>query len=42
MPDQQMLEEHQKTWNGFVKLMVWSAAASAATLILLGIFLVWT
>ncbi len=42
MSDLQMLEEHQKTWNGFVQLMVWSAAAFAATLILLGIFLVWT
>ncbi len=42
MSDQQMLEEHQKTWNGFVKLIFWSAAASAATLIVLGIFLVWT
>jgi len=42
MSDQQMIEERQKTWNGFVKLMVWSTAASVATLILLGIFLVWT
>jgi hypothetical protein len=42
MSDQQMLEEHQKTWNGFVKLIFWSAAACAATLLLLGIFLVWT
>ena len=42
MSDRQMLEERQKTWNGFVKMMVWSTAASAAILILLGIFLVWT
>ncbi len=42
MSDQQMLEERQKTWSGFVRLLFWSAAAIAAALILLGIFLVWT
>ena len=40
MSDRQMLEEHQKTWNGFVKLLTWSTAAAAVTLALMGIFLV--
>jgi hypothetical protein len=40
MPDQQMLKEHQDTWNGFVKLIVWSTAAAALTLLLMRIFLV--
>ncbi len=42
MSDQQMLDDHRKSWNGFVRLLFWSAAAIAATLILLGIILVWT
>ncbi len=42
MSDLQMLEEHQKAWNGFVRLLFWSAAAIAATLLLLGVLLVWT
>ncbi len=41
MSDRQMIEEHQKTWSGFVKLLTWSTAAAAATLALMGIFLVW-
>jgi hypothetical protein len=40
MPDQQLLKEHQDTWNGFVKLIVWSTAAAALTLLLMRIFLV--
>ena len=40
MPDQQMLEERQKTWNVFVKLMTWSTAAMAIILLLMLIFLV--
>ena len=39
MSDDQMLREHQKTWHGFVKLMTYSTAAAAATLILMAIFL---
>lgn len=38
MSDQQMLDEHRQTWNGFVKLLTWSAAATALTLLLLLIF----
>jgi hypothetical protein len=38
MSDQQMLDEHRKSWNGFVKLLTWSTAASALTLLLLLIF----
>lgn len=41
MSDRQMIEEHQKTWSGFVKLLTWSTAATALTLALMGIFLVW-
>ncbi len=40
MSDQQMLDEHRKTWNGFVKLITWSTAAAAVTLLLMRIFLV--
>lgn len=40
MSDQQLLEEHQKSWQGFVKLLVWSAAAVLLTLVLMRIFLV--
>ncbi len=40
MSDQQMLDEHRETWNRFVKLIVWSAAAAALTLALMRIFLV--
>ncbi len=40
MADQQMLDEHRETWNGFVKLIVWSTAAAALTLALMRIFLV--
>ncbi len=38
MSDQQMLDEHRKSWNGFVKLLTWSTAASALILLLLLIF----
>ncbi len=40
MSDQQMLDERRKTWNGFVKLIIWSTAATALTLLLMLIFLV--
>ena len=40
MPDQQMLDERRETWNRFVKLIVWSTAAAALTLLLMRIFLV--
>jgi hypothetical protein len=40
MSDQQMLDEHQKSWSGFVKLITGSTAAAALTLALMGIFLV--
>ncbi len=40
MSDQQMLDERRETWNRFVKLIVWSVAASALTLALMRIFLV--
>jgi hypothetical protein len=38
MSDQQMLDEHRKSWNGFVKLLTWSTAATVLTLLLLLIF----
>ena len=40
MSDRQFIEEHQKTWNDFVKLITWSTAAVAVTLALMRIFLV--
>ncbi len=40
MSDQQMLDEHQETWNGFVKLLTWSVAATVVILGLMRIFLV--
>ena len=40
MSDQQFVEEHRKTWSGFVKMVVWSTAAAAVTLALMRIFLV--
>jgi len=40
MSDDQMLHDHQRTWRGFVKLIQYSLAAVAATLILMAIFLV--
>jgi len=36
----EMLREHQETWNGFVKLIVVSSAVIIVILILMGIFLV--
>ncbi len=38
MSDQQMLDEHRKSWNGFVKLLTRSTAATVLTLLLLLIF----
>ncbi|MEE8500013.1 MAG: aa3-type cytochrome c oxidase subunit IV [Kiloniellales bacterium] len=40
MSDQQMLDERRETWNGFVKMAIWSTAAAALTLALMRIFLV--
>ncbi len=40
MSDQQLLDERRKSWNGFVRLMTWSAATAAAILLLMRIFLV--
>ncbi len=39
MSDQQMLDEHRKTWNGFVKLLTWSTVATAVILLLMLIFI---
>jgi hypothetical protein len=39
MADHEMLEEHRQTWRGFVKLIAYSAAAAALTLILMAIFI---
>ena len=40
MSDQQMLDEHRKSWSDFVKLITWSTAAMAVILLLMRIFLV--
>ena len=39
MADQQMIEEHRRTWRGFAKLMTYSTAAAAIVLLLMAIFL---
>ena len=36
----EMQREHQKTWDGFVKLMIWSVVVIVVILALMGIFLV--
>ena len=40
MTDDQLLREHQQSWNGFCKLLLYSIIAIAVTLALMGIFLV--
>ena len=39
MSDDHMLHEHQKSWQGFVKLISYSTAAVVITLVLMAIFL---
>ncbi|MDJ0610664.1 MAG: aa3-type cytochrome c oxidase subunit IV [Kiloniellales bacterium] len=39
MSDDQMLKEHQATWDGFTKLILWSTVAIVITLIILGLWL---
>ncbi len=40
MADDKIIEEHRKTWNGFVWLMGVSTAATALTLALMAFFLI--
>jgi hypothetical protein len=37
--EQQMLVEHRRTWEGFLRLVTWSCVAIAITLAAMGIFL---
>ena len=37
MSDDQMLQEHQKTWHGFTRLMLWSIIGIVVTLIFLAL-----
>lgn len=39
MADDQMLKEHQQTWNGFCRLLLWSVVAIVITLALMAAFL---
>ena len=39
MADDQMLEQHRRQWNGFVKLMVWSTIGVVVVLVGMAIFL---
>lgn len=39
MANDQLLEEHRRTWKGFVRLITYSAAATVITLALMAIFL---
>jgi len=40
MSDDQLLREHQQSWQGFCKLLLYSIIAIVITLALMGIFLV--
>ncbi len=40
MSDDTTLQERRKTYAGFVRLMVWCTAATAAALALMALFLV--
>lgn len=39
MADDQLLEEHRRTWHGFIKLMVWSTVGTVIILVLMALFL---
>ncbi len=39
MADQEMIERHRKTWQGFVKLTTYSVAAVAIIMLLMAAFL---
>jgi hypothetical protein len=39
MSDDAMLQEHKKSYTGFVRLLIWSTAATAITLALMALFL---
>jgi len=39
MANDQLLEEHRRTWKGFVRLITYSAAATVITRALMAIFL---
>ncbi len=39
MADQEMVERHRKTWQGFVKLIAYSLAAVAIVMLLMAAFL---
>ncbi len=39
MSDDSMLQEHKQTYNGFMRLIVVSTAATAVVLILMALFL---
>ena len=40
MSDDQMQREHQQTWQGFCRLLIWSVLVILVTLSMMGIFLV--
>ena len=39
MAENEMLAQHRRTWNGFVKLITYSTVAVVITLALMAIFL---
>lgn len=39
MAENEILEQHRRTWRGFVRLIGFSTAAAAVSLILMAIFL---
>ena len=40
MPDDQMLDEHRRSYHDFTRLVTWSTAGVIAVLALMAIFLV--
>ena len=40
MSDDEMLREHRETFDGFIKVSVWSTALIVLTLVLMALFLV--
>ena len=39
MSDDRLLEEHKQSWEGFIKLTVWSTVFVVLVLVLMAIFL---
>ena len=40
MSDDHMLQDHQKTWHGFTRLILWSTIVIVISLSILGLWLI--